>query len=324
MTCYSPLKGWKDLETGGITFQRPKNSNQDQMEVACGQCLGCRLDRSAMWMARICHEASLYSDREGNSFITLTYSDEKIPDNWSLDKSHFQKFMKRLRKRYPEKKIRYFQCGEYGNICKHGLPVGSDCDAKYHCPYCNVGRPHHHAILFNHDYNDKYEIGGSKDYKYYTSDELTETWGYGHTQVGTVTPQSAGYCARYCLKKVNGARQDEHYSSLDPDTGEMTYLHPEYATMSRRPGIGKQWYEKYAKDVFPSDETPIPGKGVIPTVPRYYTDILKEQNPELYDEIKQRRLKHKEENPEEYTGPRLIDKYVVKSKQIETLKRELA
>lgn len=321
MTCYTPLKGWKDSETNGITFKRPKD-NKNTMEVACGQCIGCRLDRATMWMARICHEASLHNDRGGNSFVTLTYNDENIPDNWSLDKSHFTKFMKRLRKKHTGKKIRYFQCGEYGNICKHGLPT--EYDNPYRCPHCNVGRPHHHAILFNHTYNDLIETGGSKDHKYYTSEELTNTWKYGITQVGTVTPQSAGYVARYCIKKVNGSRQDEHYQSIEPKTGEITYLHPEYATMSRRPGIGKEWYDKYATDVFPSDETPVPGRGVIPTVPRYYTEILKSQNPDLHEQIKQRRLKHKEDYPEEYTGQRLIDKSIVKQAQIKSLKRELA
>lgn len=275
-----------------------------------------------MWMARIIHESELHAHKNGNCFITLTYDDENVPSDWSLRKDDFQKFIKRLRKSVKHK-IRYFHCGEYGNICKHGLPVGPDANPNYHCPGCHVGRPHYHAILFNHDYSDLVEVGANGDNIHYTSPTLEKTWGKGFTQVGTLTPQSAGYVARYCLKKVNGSRQEEHYQNTDPDTGEITNVRPEYATMSRRPGIGKEWFDSYQADIFPSDETPVPGKGILPSVPRYYTDILKEQNPELHDEIKARRLKHKEEHPEEYEGPRLIDKYKVKSAQIRTLKREL-
>jgi hypothetical protein len=276
-----------------------------------------------MWMARIIHESELHAHRKGNCFITLTYDDEHIPQDWSLRKKDFQNFMKRLRKKHKHK-IRFFHVGEYGSICKHGLPAATDYDSnpEHRCPTCNVGRPHYHAILFNHDYNDLIEVGGRRDHIHYTSPSLTKTWGHGHTQVGTLTPQSAGYVARYCLKKVNGVRQDEHYQNLDPTTGEVTFVHPEYATMSRRPGIGREWFDRYQSDVFPSDETPVPGKGIVPSVPRYYTEILKEQNPELHDEIKQRRLEHKEAHPEEYSGPRLMDKYHVKKRQIQTLKRE--
>ena len=117
MPCYSPLKGWKDIDTGGIRFDR--SNCHTKMEVACGQCLGCRLDRSRMWAYRIVHEAGLHELECGNSFITLTYRDRiecnleqlqkgyQIPDDWSLHKSHFQKFMKRLRKVFAQK-IRFF------------------------------------------------------------------------------------------------------------------------------------------------------------------------------------------------------------------------
>jgi len=66
------------------------------------------------------HEAKYH---EQKAFLTLTYDDLHLPDNGSLDKTHYQKFMKRLRKELnpsgtkPEdyKKLRYFMCGEYGD-----------------------------------------------------------------------------------------------------------------------------------------------------------------------------------------------------------------
>ena len=81
MPCYSPLKGFKDEETGGIKFRR--DGTKETMEVACGQCLGCRLDRSRMWAMRIAHEASLHELDGGNCFITLTYDDDEMPANGS-------------------------------------------------------------------------------------------------------------------------------------------------------------------------------------------------------------------------------------------------
>ena len=119
MPCYSPLKGFKSKENGGIVFKRSKDAGE-AMEVACGSCLGCRLDRARMWAARIVHESSLYDDQCGNSFITLTYDDDHLPEDEGLRKSDFQKFMKRLRKAMPQK-IRFFMCGEYGDHCQHGL-----------------------------------------------------------------------------------------------------------------------------------------------------------------------------------------------------------
>ena len=100
MSCVSPLKGWRNLETGGITFKNPGHGLK--MEVACGQCLTCRVEKSRQWATRIVHEASLYDD---NCFITLTYDDDKMPRLWTggpgtLVKKDFQDFMKRLRKRF--------------------------------------------------------------------------------------------------------------------------------------------------------------------------------------------------------------------------------
>ena len=116
MPCYYPLQGWrsKELTKNGkraIVFDRKKGYVDQPLEVPCGQCIGCRLDRSRDWALRCIHEAQLHED---NSYITLTYDDDNLPANASLDKSDFQKFMKRLRKSLGDKKVRFFHCGEYG------------------------------------------------------------------------------------------------------------------------------------------------------------------------------------------------------------------
>ena len=131
MPCFCPLEGWrsKDRSSTGkrkIVFN-PRDALRDMpVTVPCGQCIGCRLERSRQWAVRCIHEASLHED---NCFITLTYDDAHLPTDLSLNVSHFQKFMKRLRKRFGEG-IRFFHCGEYGE---------------------NFGRPHYHACLFTSD-----------------------------------------------------------------------------------------------------------------------------------------------------------------------------
>ena len=311
MPCYSPLKGWRDRKTGGICFRR-EQSDETKVEVACGQCLGCRLDSSRMWAMRIIHESSLHELDEGNCFITLTYDDEHVPEDWSLRKSDFQKFMKRLRKGYPQR-IRFFHCGEYGNVCRHRLEVKS-------CEYCNTGRPHYHAVLFNCSFGDLEPVGSNNGVVYYTSAELQSFWPHGFVQVGEVNFQSAAYVARYCLKKRTGVLAEEHYLNIDGD-GCATWVLPEYTTMSRRPGIGRDFYEKFRGDFFPADEVPVPGVGVLKKVPRYYTEIFAEEDEGLHEEVRKMRKVFRLVNREDYSPERLEQRYKVKKAQHEMLRR---
>ena len=336
MPCYSPLKGWKHRETGGLCFRR-ELSHGEEMEVACGQCLGCRLDKSRMWAMRIVHESSMHEYNGGNCFITLTYRDRiectreqlidgyYIPDDWSLDRKHFVDFMKRLRSFFGDAKLKFYMCGEYGNKCKHGLELD-----KVGCPLCNVGRPHYHACLFGATFPDLEPYSSRDGELRYTSAILERLWRYGFVDVGELNFDSAAYVSRYCLKKVTGDKAHDHYMSVDLD-GEITWLEPEYSTMSRgnaaykgqKCGIGADWYDVYGDDVFPSDEVPVPGSGVYKKVPRYYEEIFKEENPISLEEIKAIRKKFREVHGDEYTPERLMDKYKVKKAQMKMLKREL-
>lgn len=320
MPCYSPLKGWRDAETGAW---RSKASGCDvEMEVACGSCLGCRLDRSRMWAIRLVHEASLYEFGNGNVFVTLTYRDRiectpeqerlglYIPDDWSLAKRHFQLFMKRLRRLYKSRKIKYYHCGEYGAKCKHGVDLN-----EHKCEVCNFGRPHYHAILFNISFHDlvKYNLVNG-EYRYY-SPLLSQIWGYGFCDVGAVNFESAAYVARYCLKKKDGLMAEDWY--LDKETG--AFYQPEYSTMSN--GIGQGFYLSNKSDMFPSDEVPVHGSGVFKGVPRYYEKLFADEDPLTLEAIKEVRKKFREEHAEEYTPQALESKYKHKVKQIERLKR---
>lgn len=336
MGCDSPLKGWRDRDTGGITFKRERGFGE-KMEIGCGQCLGCRLDYCRMWAMRIAHESTLHEYNGGNCFITLTYRDEAVcsfeeftdnkfvPKDWSLIKSHFQLFMKRLRKAFPDRKIRYFYAGEYGRKCKHGIDVKS-----VGCPLCNTGRPHFHACLFNHSFEDLEAYQSDGGVMRYTSPILEKLWGYGFVDVGELNFASASYVAGYVLKKVRGPIADDHYMTFNLE-GEITFISPEFVGMSRgnashkgkRCGIGAGWYEKYSSDVFPSGEVPVPGLGVMHGVPRYYDEILRVEDPIMYEEVKETRKAFLREHTDEYSDARLMDKHKCKKARVALKERKL-
>ncbi len=301
MVCYYPLKGYRSrtLTKNGkrsIVFNRNHGFTDLPVKVPCGQCTGCRLERSRQWAIRCTHEASLH---ENNCFITLTYDDEHLPYNGSLDVTHFQKFMKRLRKKYAPKTIRFYHCGEYGS---------------------QFGRPHYHACLFGHDFEDKYLWKESNGVPLYRSSQLENLWTFGHSSVGTVTFESAAYVARYIMKKVTGDDAQDHYQHLD-ENGEFHDRLPEYTTMSRRPGIGKDWFEKFSKDVYPEDFIVLNNKKMRP--PKYYDGLYEVKEPNEYQSIKRRRKLATSEHSENNTPERLRVREKVQEAKLKTLKRVL-
>lgn len=255
MACFRPLNAWQKAKGQQPQFTPAKI----KLQLSCQQCLGCRLERSRQWATRCIHEASLHQE---NSFVTLTYDEENVPSGGTLVKSHFQKFMKRLRW-HTKKKIRYYMCGEYGG---------------------ELGRPHYHALLFGHDFVDKKVWTEREGVVCYTSDQLESLWPAGFSTVGDITWETAAYVARYILKKQTGQAADEHYQRIDIETGEIRNIEPEYSTMSLKPAIGREWFETYRGDCFPKDFITHNGRKF--RVPRYYDTLL--QDNEL-EEIKARR-----------------------------------
>ena len=104
MACFHPLKAFRTAD-GEIIFNSHRRDTVADLTLPCGQCVGCRLERSRQWAIRCVHEASLHQD---NCFITLTYAPEHLPSDNSLHYRDFQLFMKRLRKRFPDLKIRFY------------------------------------------------------------------------------------------------------------------------------------------------------------------------------------------------------------------------
>lgn len=274
MTCYKPLKAYwsKELNPSGkrgIVFDGKHGFIDRPLDLPCGQCIGCRLERVRQWAIRCLHESQMHDE---NCFITLTYNDENLPEYSSLVKSHFQRFMKRLRRKFPYKKIKYFHCGEYGE---------------------KKDRPHYHACLFGISFPDSRNFKTGKGF-IKCSSVLKDLWPYGNNFVGDVTFESACYVASYIIEKVKGQFKDKAYERICKSTGELVYIEPEYATMSRggnvlgSGGIGKIWLDKYSRDTYNTDSVVIRGKEVKP--PKYYDSKFEAINKEFFDRIKGQRI----------------------------------
>jgi hypothetical protein len=315
--CYSPISGWRTLSVlpsgkRGFTVDRNKAFLLSPLTIPCGGCIGCRLEKSRQWATRIVHENKFH---ELSVFLTLTYAPEKLPSTGSISKPHLQLFLKRLRQKLVRDyksnnphwtksnlpRIRYFACGEYGD---------------------DFDRPHYHAIIFGMDFSDKKQIKLNKQGDpLYMSETLNEIWGLGHCWIGQVTNQSAEYCARYIMKKVNGSQAESHYQKLDSYTGELIQIQPEFIAMSRYPPLGQQFYEKFKSDLYPSDQVIINGKPA--GVPKRYNLNYEKEAPEHYEEIKDKRKKNALKRKHDNTPERLAVKHQIRIQRIQSLKRDL-
>lgn len=312
MPCYSPQKAYRPLskiDGGRLVYNSKLALNPtNPITLPCGWCIGCRADRAGDWAMRIHHEASMY---EKNCFITLTYDDEHLPEDYSVHKRIFQLFNKRLRKSIPAKQFfRFYACGEYGD---------------------QTLRPHYHSIIFNYDFPDKqlYKTT-SQDDRLYTSKSLEKIWPYGFCTIGDVTYQSAGYVARYVMKKITGDRAESHYLRAHPN-GTIVKVQPEFALMSRRPGIGSSWFDKFKSDAFPSDFLVVDGKQK--RVPQFYLGRLKRDEAPVpifqlkqktdSEKIKRKRARHAQKDKANSTPERLRVRKTVKELKLKNLRREL-
>ncbi|AZL82824.1 replication initiator protein [Apis mellifera associated microvirus 13] len=293
MPCYHPINAYKTA-SGEIVFtEKARYGDTQHIKLPCGQCIGCRLERSRQWGVRCMHEAQMHKQ---NSFVTLTYNAENTPQRGNLNHADFQKFMKRLRK-HAKTDIRYYMGGEYGPT---------------------TWRPHFHACIFGYDFADKlYFKTGESGEKIYTSKTLEKLWPYGFSTIGNVTFQSAAYIARYCVQKVTGQAAEEHYKRVD-DQGEYQ-LTPEYNRMSLKPAIGKTWLEKYRSDVYNHDHVII--NGVKSTPPKYYDKLLKRWDANRLEELKEQREANAQTHKEDQTWQRLEAKEQFQHARIKSLLR---
>lgn len=262
MACFRPLVAHRERLSGEVALGYRLAGRGDRLELPCGKCVGCRLDRARAWSVRIGHEALLY-DR--SVFATFDYRPESLR-SLSLEYGDFQGFLKRLRRRMSgvsaapdgRKPIRFFVAGEYGE---------------------KFGRPHFHAILFNAWFPDSVRYANGT----YRSELAEELWSHGNVVIGNVTPESSAYVAGYTLHKAHKRAEEYAEDLVDPTTGEVSGRRPEFVVMSRRPGIGAWWYERFSSDLWNGDVAVQNGQRQ--KVPRYYFERLKSREPLKGEEV---------------------------------------
>lgn len=228
--------------------------------------MSCRVDQTKQWAVRCVHEASLH---ERSCFVTLTYNDDNLPDYGALRKDHLQKWLRSLRKR--GLKFRYFACGEYGE---------------------KLQRPHYHVLLFGLWPSDAEEWAMRGGYMYYRSEIFESAWTKGYVEFSDVSRGNCEYVAGYIRKKLHGKKDEtywDHYERSLPD-GTLFYLPEEFALQSTKPAIGKGWLEKYWQEVYQTDSIVLDGREW--PVPEYYDKWLKDNHPDVWDDVRLRRMEY--------------------------------
>ena len=289
-----------------------KYDNNKYIDLPCGKCIGCRIDYSRNWALRCMLESEYHSI---TMFLTLTYDDAHVPhssyvdydtgevkDILTLVPDDFTKFMKRLRYYYSDrygKELRYFACGEYGS---------------------KTLRPHYHAIVFGLDLDDLKLVkqsGTGNDL--YESELVNNAWGLGFALLSESNFDTCAYTARYVMKKRKGKDADEY---------ERFNIVPEFVRMSRKKGIGYQYYVDHKDDIYERDEIILKdGKKFKP--PKFFDDMYEVDCPEKFQEVKDNRIKCAQISDnvkEQLFGDkyiRLSREEVSKNKSIAKLIREL-
>lgn len=311
MTCYYPMISTKLADGTVKIFCKTENignciqswRGEDWFLLPCGKCVGCKLDFAREWACRCVHETQMHID---NCFLTLTYNDYYLPHiefngklRATLVKKHLVDFVKRLRRHIEPLKIKFYACGEYGDPDKG--------DRKFN--------PHYHLCIFGYDPPDKKFFYRDKGNDIFLSKKIRNLWKKGNITVGEITLESAGYVARYCVKKITGEMAVSHYKGRTP----------EFSLMSRgnkkvgKNGIGYQWFMKYKNDVYPKDFFTIDGVKHRP--PRYYDNLLQEIDPELFEELKIKRKEEMLKNKD--SSARLIGKDKYKQLITKTLRKDM-
>lgn len=211
---------------------RPTFDPEGEICLPCGKCDECISRRAIEWATRAKHEISCHED---NCFITLTYDNDSRPER--ILKADFQKFLKRLRKKYNLKnKLKYMVSYEYGT---------------------KNNNFHMHAILFGYNFKNQKLYKYNNDNPLFTSQDLADLWPYGYHSIGEANAKTAYYIASYALK-------GNSKEAVNPNTGEIDDF-TDCMDVSKRPAIGLSYFVKNAEQIISSGN-----------VPRYYQKKLLE------------------------------------------------
>ncbi|UPW41027.1 replication initiator protein [Sigmofec virus UA08Rod_5712] len=311
MACTHPLKAWKigltpngkaDLKITDYSVDHLEKLPRQQfhfartpivdypgskvyrefVQIPCNQCTACRIEYSRQWANRCMLELEYH---DSAYFVTLTYNEGRVPVSYYSDengeafssltlcKRDLQLFMKRLRKAFPDDKIRFFAAGEYGTT---------------------TFRPHYHLIIFGLHLDDLVPYKQVRGYMYYNSKSLQDCWSInigsnrvplydpiGFVVLAPVTWETCAYTARYVMKKLKGPSA-QFYSDFS--------LEPPFTLMSRDPGIAAQWYmdhPDFSGYDFIHVSTATGGRKFVP--PKYLFYKLSLDDSDKYDKIKEQR-----------------------------------
>lgn len=243
-----------------------------------------------------------------NSYLTLTYDNEHLPEYGSLKKVDLQSFMKRLRHLIEPRRIKFYGSGEYGDDNK---------------------RPHYHVLVFGYMPSVGSSLPPTAGFPLWEAPEISSLWQAGMSAVGQVSFASANYVAGYVMKKVDKVGKKQKYS-LEDSTGEIHKIASEFATMSRGGreqlpdgswrggrGIGYQWYSTYGEEVERLGTVRANFSEFDP--PRYYDSLLRERDEAAYELVKLRRArKHGRRH-----GPEMRPIEVIDEEKREAMAREV-
>ena len=94
-------------------------------------------------------------------------------------------------------------------------------------------------ILYGWHPDDLKPIHKLSRHGHYTSDKLVKIWGQGTVDIAQAVPQTYNYVAGYVTKKLYG-NDKKRYQKMG--------LIPPFCTMSRKPGLGDQWFQNIKSD----------------------------------------------------------------------------
>lgn len=255
-----PLRSFKEfdpsrLEDDEFTFLNAVTpALVNPVDVPCGKCAGCRMDRAKEWKQRCLCELS--SNNGVGYFVTLTFDDDSLKKFCCLPsgevvlfKRPLQLFFKRLRKRGCQ--FRYFACGEYGS---------SE----------NTRRPHYHIIFFGDAFKDIFR----DSFGLWHSSLLDESWPFGHVAIFPALPGNIAYTCGYVEKKQSNPDWFTYNPSFLP-----------FITMSRRPAVGDSYFRSRLRNFvdgyrlcYPASK---PGDKLnVAKVPRYLIKTLSDADRE--------------------------------------------
>lgn len=165
MKCVSPKVIWPHR-----SVEWCDQHDEYPITVPCGKCLVCLSHKRSEWAFRLEQEHK-YS--HSAQFVTLTYDQKHVASNGSLVKKHLQDYLKRLRKKDEESRIRYYGVGEYGT---------------------RSGRPHYHLLLFN-----------AREENVRSSWKDSRSRDIGLVHIGAVNSASVAYVLKYMVQPVTEA-----------------------------------------------------------------------------------------------------------------------